>query len=81
MCTVIDDLRRTHRGTCLSIVETNAVTTTGDKLGVHAITTHCVDSNLTNFMLRQLRHEIGLMTIVCYGNSDVSLTSAWNDAE
>ena len=81
MSTVIDYLRRTHRSTCLCIIETNTVATTSNEIGIHAITTEGVNCNLTNLMLRQLRYEVSLMTIVSYTDCYVSLTTTRDDTE
>ena len=64
--TVVDNLRGTHACTCFSIVKTHAVATTGNKLGVHAISAKGIHGNLADFMLWQLAHEICLVTIVSH---------------
>ena len=79
--TVVDDLRRTHRGTCLGIIETYTVTTTGHILGAHAIAAQGIDGYLTNLVFRQLRYEVCLMAIVGYRDGDVSLTASGDDAK
>ena len=52
-------------------VETYAVATTSDELCVNAVTTETVDSNLTNRVLRELRYEVSIMTIVSQADSYV----------
>ncbi len=79
--TVVDNLRWAHRSTCLCIVKTYAITTTGDELSIYAITTKSIYGNLTNLVLWQLRYEVSIMTIVSYAYSHVSLTTARDDAE
>ena len=81
MGTVVDNLRRTHRSTCLCIVKTNTLTATGNEVGIYAITTKSVQGDLTNLVLWQLRYEVSIMTIVGYADSHISLTTARDDAE
>ena len=81
VCTVVDYLGWAHRSTSLGIVETYAVATTSDELCINAVTTETVDSNLTDLVLRELRYEVSIMTIVSQAYSYVSLTTTRDDAK
>ena len=78
---VVDDLRGTHRGTRLSIVQTHAVATASHEVGVHTVAAQGVDGNLANLVLGQLRNEVSLVAIVGHTDGYIGLTTAGDDAE
>ena len=79
--TVINYFARTHGSSCFQIIDTYAVATTSDEFCVNAVTTETVDSNLTDLVLRELRYEVSIMTIVSQAYSYVSLTTTRDDAK
>ena len=81
MGAVVDDLRRTHRGTGLSVVQTHAIATASHKVGVHTIATQGVHGYLANLVLRQLRNEVSVVPIIGQAYGYIGLTTARDDAE
>ena len=79
--TVVDDLRRTHRSTRLSIVEAYTVATTCHKVGVHTIAAQGIHSNLADLVLGQLAYEVGVVAIIGQADSHIGLTTTGDDAE
>jgi hypothetical protein len=79
--TVVDNLRRTHRSTRLSIVETYTFATASDVVRVDAIATEGVNGDLTDLVLRELRYEVRLVAVVSAADSYVGLTTTGDDAE
>ena len=79
--TVVDDFRRTHRGTCLEEVDTHTVSATCDIVGLHPKSTQRVDSALSYLMFGQFGNEVSLVPVVGCANCHVSLAAAINDIE
>ena len=79
--TVVDHLRRAHRSSRLGIVQAYAVAATNDVLCVHTIAAQGVDGYLPDLVLRQFRHEAGLMAIVGHADRHVGLAAAGDDTE
>ena len=79
--TIVDDLRRTHRRAGLAIVQTYAVAATNDVVVLYAVTTQRVDCYLTNLVLRQFGHKIGVMPVVGARDGHIGLAATRDDAE
>ena len=81
VCTVVDDLARTHGGTALKIVDAYAVAAAGDILRLYAVAAQGVDGRLADFVLRQFGYEVGFMTVVGAADGYVGFAAAVNDVE
>ena len=81
MSPVVNHLRGPHRCTCLCIIKTDTVAAPCDEVRVDPIFTHRVDSDLSDFVLRQLRNENGLMAVVGTADGHVSLAAARDNVE
>ena len=74
--TVVDADRTTLRSALLVVVDTNAVTATGDHAGVNAVAAQAVDSGLTDGVCGQLGDESCVQAVVGQRNSNVGLAAA-----
>ena len=74
--TVVDADRTTLRSALLVVVDTNAVTATGDHAGVNAVAAQAVDSGLTDGVCGQLSDESCVQAVVGQRNSNVGLAAA-----
>ena len=72
---VIDYFARTHRSSCFKIIDTYAITTTGYKVCFNTIFAQSIYGRLTNFVFRQFRYEVCIVTIICTTYSNVSFTT------
>ena len=81
MRTVVDHLRGTHRSPGFEVVDTHAVAAAGDEIGPHAVFAQRIDRRLADLVLRKLCNECSVKTVVCKGNSYVSLAAAVSSAE
>ena len=81
MSTVVNDLRRTHGCSCLSIVKTHTIATTGNEIGVHTKSTHGIHSYLTYLVLGQFADKVSVVTKVGTADGHIGLATTWDDAE
>ena len=74
--TVVDNLAGTHAGSRLEIVDAHARSAADDEVGVDTIPLQCIYSGLAHLVGGQLRHKIGLMTIIGQADGHIGLASA-----
>ena len=75
MSTVINYFTWTHRSSSFKIINTYAITTTGNKVCLYTIFTQCIYSRLTNFVFRQFWYEVCIVAIVCTAHCNVGFST------
>ena len=79
--TVVDHLRRTHRSSGFEVVDPDTVPAPGDEVGLHAVFAQRIDGRLSDLMLREFRHEVGVVAVVGTRDGHVGLAAAVDDVE
>ena len=81
MRTVVDHLRGTHRSARFEVIDAHAVAAAGYEIGPDAVFAQRVHRRLADLVLRELRDEISLVTVVGARNGHVGLAAAIDDIE
>ena len=76
MSSVVNDLGRTHRRAALEEVNAESFAGLSDVLGLNAVLAESCDSALADFVVGNSGYELSVVTVVCEGNSNVSLAAA-----
>ena len=79
--TVVDNLRRTHADAGFGIINTYAVTATGNVACIDAITAQCIDGALAYLVGRKFSNESGMVAIVGTTDSHIGFTTTINHIE